>query len=184
MARKPPLPLLLAVLAATSALVIWDRWPGKTASTPAIIGAVDRPARAKAGAPPSSSSRRATPPGKAAEAPPVPDLLPRDAFAQGAAKGDLFDTPAPPAPPPPPPVVAEAPPKPTAPPLPFTLLGRKLEEGRWEVYLAKMDQTYIVHVDDVIEGTYRVAEIRPPVMTLVHIPTDERQHLQIGGNDQ
>lgn len=178
MASKPPLPLLLAVLAATSALVIWDHWPGKAASTAAVIGAVERPTAAgKAGAPP----RRAAAPDKGA-AGPVPDLLPRDAFEQGAAKGDLFDTPAPP--PPPPPMVAEPPPKPTAPPLPFTLLGRKLEEGRWEVYLAKMDQTYIVHVDDVIEGTYRVAEIRPPVMTLVHIPTDERQHLQIGGNDQ
>lgn len=83
-------------------------------------------------------------------------------------------------PPPPPPPPAPPPPKPSAPPLPFTVLGKKLDEAGWQVFLARQDRTYIVHVDDVIDGTYRVDSIKPPNITLLYIPLSERQSMAIG----
>lgn len=86
-------------------------------------------------------------------------------------------------PPPPPPPPAAPPPKPTAPPLPFTLLGKKLEDGGWQVFLGLQDRTYIVKSQDVIEGTYRVESIAPPSLVFTYIPLNERQVLAIGGTE-
>lgn len=86
-------------------------------------------------------------------------------------------------PPPPPPPKPLPPPPPTAPPLPFTYLGKKLEGGAWEVYLARRDQTFIVNVQTVIENTYRVDEIKPPTLSLTYLPLNQTQTLTIGGTD-
>jgi hypothetical protein len=83
-------------------------------------------------------------------------------------------------PPPPPPEPAPPPPPPSAPPMPFTLIGKALEEGRWEVWLARGEQSYIARDGDVIDGTYRVESIRPPLMTLVYLPLNQVQQLNIG----
>ncbi|MES2741051.1 MAG: hypothetical protein V4754_08860 [Pseudomonadota bacterium] len=89
----------------------------------------------------------------------------------------------PPPPPPPPPVVAPPPPPPSAPPLPFTYLGKAVGQGRWEVFLVRGDQTYIVRLDTVIDGTYRVDAIAPPVMTMTYLPLNQVQQLNIGVSD-
>lgn len=86
-------------------------------------------------------------------------------------------------PPPPPPPKALPPPPPTAPPLPFTYLGKKLEDNIHEVYLARGEQTYIVREQSVIEGTYRVDAIKPPQLTLTYLPLNQVQTLTIGGSD-
>jgi hypothetical protein len=83
-------------------------------------------------------------------------------------------------PPPPPPAPAPPPPQPTAPPLPFTYIGKALEAGEWEVYLSQGERTWIVRNLDVIDGSYRVESIKPPLMTLTYLPLNQVQQLNIG----
>lgn len=89
----------------------------------------------------------------------------------------------PPAPPPPAPTKPLPPPPPVAPPLPFTFLGKKNEAGRWEVFLARGDQTLIVHEQSVIEGIYQIDAIEPPTLTVTYLPLKQKQILTIGGAD-
>lgn len=76
------------------------------------------------------------------------------------------------APPPPPP--------PTAPPLPFTFIGKSVGGGVWEVYLARGDRTYVARANEVLDGSYRVDAIAPPVLTLTYLPLNQVQQLNIG----
>ncbi|HYD82013.1 MAG TPA: hypothetical protein VEC06_19595 [Paucimonas sp.] len=85
--------------------------------------------------------------------------------------------------PPPPPPKPAPPPPPTAPPLPFTYLGKKIEGGAWEVYLARGDQTYILREQSVVDGTYRVESIKPPTLSITYMPLNQMQTLTIGGAD-
>jgi len=62
-------------------------------------------------------------------------------------------------------------------------LGKKLEDGGWQVFLGRQDRTYIVKSQDVIEGTYRVESIAPPSLVFTYIPLNERQVLAIGGSE-
>ncbi len=105
--------------------------------------------------------------------------LPCLAAASGEA---LFDaqnwTPPPPPPPPPAP-----PPPPTAPPLPYTYIGKKLQDGKWEVYLAKGDKMEIVTDNMTLGGVYRIDKITPPTLSLTYLPLKQQQTIHIGGND-
>jgi hypothetical protein len=83
-------------------------------------------------------------------------------------------------PPPPPPQPAPPPPPPSAPPLPFTFIGKSLDEGAWEIYLARGDRTYVVRDKTVIDGTWRVDAIAPPILTLTYLPLNQVQQLNIG----
>ncbi|GAB3244547.1 hypothetical protein [Chitinimonas naiadis] len=115
-------------------------------------------------------------------------LIPREQLMQEPAKqagGNPFaarQLPAPAVTAPPP--VATVAPVPTAPPLPFQFLGKKLEDGVWEVYLDAANQTLIVHSGDKLLGNYRVDEIRPPNMMLTYLPLDMRQTLVIGQGEE
>jgi hypothetical protein len=84
------------------------------------------------------------------------------------------------APPAPPAAKELPPPAPVAPPLPFTYLGKSLQDGRWEVYLARGSMTYIVHTQMVVDGAYRVDAITPPVLSLTYLPLNQVQQLNIG----
>lgn len=86
-------------------------------------------------------------------------------------------------PPPPPPPPAPPPPKPTAPPLPFTFLGKAVEKGEWEVFLARGNETLIVRNKTVIDGVYRIDAIAPPGMTITYLPMNQVQQLNIGVRD-
>ncbi|MFC5550650.1 hypothetical protein [Massilia aerilata] len=83
-------------------------------------------------------------------------------------------------PPPPPPQPAPPPPPPSAPPLPFSFIGKSVADGVWEVYLARGDRTYVVRDKTLIDGTYRVDAIAPPVLTLTYLPLNTVQQLNIG----
>jgi hypothetical protein len=83
-------------------------------------------------------------------------------------------------PPPPPPEKPAPPPPPMAPPLPFTYLGKKIEEGKWEVYLARGNETFIVQEQSIIDQNYRVDAIRPPAISLTYLPLNQSQALSIG----
>ena len=69
---------------------------------------------------------------------------------------------------------------PATPPLPFTYLGKKFENGKWEVFLAIGERTYFVRDGSVIDGTYVVNAIKPPTLILTFLPQKEMQTLTIG----
>lgn len=120
------------------------------------------------------------------EAPAILELIPRDVLLASRTKPatappsnrNLFEfrswTPVPPPPPPAPPVV------PTAPALPFTFLGKKVQDGQWEVFLAHGDITHVVKDGATFARLYQVQRIQPPTMTIVYLPLNQAQTLSIG----
>lgn len=76
----------------------------------------------------------------------------------------------------------EAPP-PEAPALPFRYIGKALGAGGWEVYLAEGDAVHVARPDDVIGGAYRVTRIAPPSMTLLYLPLNLEQAIDIGASE-
>jgi hypothetical protein len=81
----------------------------------------------------------------------------------------------------PPQIVASAvPPAPVAPPLPFIALGKKLEDGEWEVFLGRGDQVLLVREGQSIDTQYRVDQIQPPILSLTYLPLNKAQTLSIG----
>jgi hypothetical protein len=83
-------------------------------------------------------------------------------------------------PPPPPPPKPAPPPPPVAPPLPFVYLGKVLENGVWEVFLARGNETLIVRKEMVVDGVYRIDAIAPPSMTMTYLPLKQVQQINIG----
>jgi hypothetical protein len=194
---KPRHMALGAALLAAAALVLFgDRTPdGEVAEavlrpTADIVraGAAAQAPAAAAAAP--DRTVRAAQPARADSGPrqPILALVPRDVligdsdsrFGQdqnGVFGSQTWVPPAPPqaamqAPPPPPP--------PTAPPLPFTFIGKSVGGGVWEVYLARGDRTYVARANEVLDGSYRVDAIAPPVLTLTYLPLNQVQQLNIG----
>lgn len=87
-------------------------------------------------------------------------------------------------PPPPPPKARQAPPpRPTAPPLPFTYLGKKEENGQWEAFLARGDDVFVVREQTVIDGQYLVTSLTPQVLTMTYLPLQQEHKLILGGAD-
>lgn len=179
--------VLLGIAALIGALALFDAGPDGAASD--VVEAVERPATLATLAATAPVTRPAGPADPAEPA--IARLIPRaeligeegDALgAGGAVFGSQNWNP----PPPPPPSAATLaqnaapPPEPSAPPLPFTYLGKANEAGIWEVYLARADKTYIVKHQSVIDGVYRVEAIRPPTLTLTYLPLNQVQTLQIG----
>jgi hypothetical protein len=175
-----------ALLGAAALVVFGDRTPDAE-----VAEAVERPAaRAVRPAPPTA---RPAQPARADgdKGRPILALVPRavligdsdSAFGQdqhggaGAPFGRQDWTP-----PPPQPVVQAAPPPPppSAPPLPFTFIGKAVGDGAWEVYLARGERTYVARVNEVIDGTYRVDAIAPPILKLTYLPLNQVQQLNIG----
>lgn len=83
-------------------------------------------------------------------------------------------------PPPPPPVKPPPPPKPTAPPMPFSYLGRYEDTPPVVVMLVKGDRVYTVSEGDVIENTYRVEHVAPGAVELTYLPLNIKQSISTG----
>jgi hypothetical protein len=167
--------LLIGLFLACAALVGYDRL--KPAAPAAVVGAAPAKAAQRGAAPAAPQAARKAEPQQ------IAPLRPRADFA--AAGGNAFPAVLPPAPVrPAAEPVAVAPPKPTAPPLPFTVLGKKLENGAWEVYIARGDQTWIASPGTLIDNDYRVEQIGPGSMSLTYLPLNEKQTLQTGGSFQ
>ncbi|MCA1323584.1 hypothetical protein [Herbaspirillum sp. alder98] len=62
----------------------------------------------------------------------------------------------------------------------LTYVGKKQEDGIWEVYLAQQDQLFIVRDKTVIDGKYRVESIVPPRLVLTYLPSSRKQTVMIG----
>ncbi len=108
-------------------------------------------------------------------------LVPRDSLIADSPRSnaarDLFATanwsppPAPqPSPAPAPIVVAP----------PFTVVGKKLEAGQWEVYLTRGDDSFIAREGATIDGTYRIDTIKPPNLTMTQLPRGPGTTLFVG----
>lgn len=85
---------------------------------------------------------------------------------------------------PPPPVVEAPPPAPSAPPLPFTYIG-KMQEGETgpvTIYLTQGEQAYSVRKGDVIDKTYRVESIDTAHIVLTYLPLAVKQTLTFGNS--
>lgn len=192
---KPRHMALGAALLGAAALVLF----GDRAPDDGVAEAVVRPAAQSA---PASATAATAPPPAAVLVPtadpqradtgkrqPILALVPRDVliadndsgFGQ-APSGAVFGSQSW-VPPPPPPAAAQPappPPPPMAPPLPFTFIGKSVGDGVWEVYLARGDRTYTARTNEVIDGTYRVDAIAPPILRLTYLPLNQVQQLNIG----
>lgn len=175
-----------ALLGAAALLAFGDRTPSSD-----VAEAVERsaPPAVSAAAPPARSGQRASATTAAADI----AILRLQARAQligesgegafagrdGVFLGQNWNPPPPPpstAPPPPPP-------PPSAPPLPFSYIGKAAADGAWEVFLARSDRTYVVRAQTVIDGVYRVDAIAPPMLTMTYLPLNQVQQLNIGVSD-
>jgi hypothetical protein len=144
-------------------------------------GAVVEPAPRNAAAAP--APRASQPAAVPAGAPAILRLEPRDTLiGDGAAGADAFAVRnwTPPPPPPPPQQAAPPPPPPSAPPLPFTYIGKAVSNGQWEVFLARGNETLIVRNQMTIDGAWRVDSIAPPSITFTYLPMNKVQQLNIG----
>lgn len=83
------------------------------------------------------------------------------------------------APPPPPPVIV-APAPPTAPPLPFTYLGRYADSGKSVFFLVMGDRVLTVREGDIVEGNYRVDGVVGSALDLTYLPLKIKQTLDMG----
>jgi len=90
----------------------------------------------------------------------------------------------PPPPPPPAPVVAAAPPPaPTAPPVPFAIMGSYARPGDAKVYfLTRGERVFDVRVGDTIDNTYSVDGEANGQLLLTYKPLGIQQTLPIGGS--
>ena len=168
------LPVLLAILAALAGLVAFDG-PGNGTLSPGVVEA--RPM----GDAVTEVARRPEVPSALVTAESSPLLALRDRRGSEAAPAAGFEirdwTPPPP---PPPPALSLPPPPPQAPALPFAYLGKQWEGGKWTVFLAQQERTYIATEGVTIESNYRVEKIAPPVMTVTYLPLQQPQTLAIG----
>lgn len=93
---------------------------------------------------------------------------------------DPFVAKLPPPPPPPPPAPPPPPPAPVAPALPFTFMGRMVENDRTTLFLTRQNQSYSVKVNDVLEREYRVDKIDNDQVIFTYLPLNIQQTLYIG----
>jgi predicted RNA binding protein YcfA (HicA-like mRNA interferase family) len=186
-----PRHLLMAVGVAIAAwlALFGDKTPSGNLAEPVARTAAKPVAPREAVAPPIVAAAAPEESARKSKSKPEPTILALRARAEligGAGSADkiatLFGTQSW-TPPPPPPAKPSAPPPPTAPALPYTYIGKKLEDDAWEVYLTKGEHTFIVHDKTTIEETYRVESIKPPTLTLTYLPLNQMQTLPIGGAD-
>lgn len=81
------------------------------------------------------------------------------------------------APPPPPPPEVDM--TPTAPPLPYKYVGKKWEDGKWTIFLARENVTHLVTTGDVLDDTYRIQSIDSTLLVLTYLPLKEEQTIRI-----
>lgn len=95
-------------------------------------------------------------------------------------KEDPFVAKLPPPPPPPPPAPPAPPPAPVAPALPFTFMGRMVENDHTTLFLTRQNESYSVKVNDVLVREYRVDKIDNNQVTFTYLPLNIQQTLYIG----
>jgi hypothetical protein len=156
-------PVLFGLAVLTVGLVLMG--PDESPETAAVATSVTRGQRAASGPPLASGSLFE-----------LPERVADEHEVANAFAGHSWYVPPPPAP-----VVHREPPRPVAPPLPFSFMGQYVESGGRPVYyLVRGDKVYDVHVGDMIETTYRVESGGADKLTFTYLPLDERQTLALG----
>jgi hypothetical protein len=77
-------------------------------------------------------------------------------------------------------VAPPSPPPPSAPPLPFTYMGKLEQGGDLAVFLVQGERNLIVHEGDTIDSLYKVERIAEGGITLLFLPLNQRQTIFIG----
>jgi hypothetical protein len=77
-------------------------------------------------------------------------------------------------------VAAVAPPAPVIVPVPYVVLGKTLVSGKVEVFLGKGDAVLIARESEVLDGAWRVDQIKPPLMRLTYLPLKQENQISIG----
>ena len=77
-------------------------------------------------------------------------------------------------------VASQPEPLPQAPALPFRFLGRYIEDGQTIVFLLFNEQSLVAKVGDVLQQNYKVQSVTASAMTLVYLPLNQTQTLDIG----
>jgi len=75
---------------------------------------------------------------------------------------------------------AAAPPAPVIVPVPYVFLGKTLVSGKVEVFLGKGDAVLIARESEVLDGAWRVDQIKPPQMRLTYLPLKQENQISIG----
>jgi hypothetical protein len=71
------------------------------------------------------------------------------------------------------------------PPLAWRVIGKQQEaSGSWTVFLAHGEATAIVRAGDMLDDDFRVADIKPPRLTLLEVKRKVRRTLDIGEDRQ
>lgn len=184
--------LVMTTLAGIGMVLVWRAQTAPSAATSTVAAASATSAAAPAARAAGAASAVGTPrPSGRAAAPAIPlvaALSPRTTAAVEAESDKdthtLFGSRSwtPPPPPPPPPAPPPPPPKPVAPALPFTYLGKMLADGKWQAYLARGEDTFVVHEHSQIDANYRAENITPPTMTIVYLPLKQTQVMAIGAD--
>ena len=68
--------------------------------------------------------------------------------------------------------------KPSVPPLPFKYLGKAIEDGKLEVFLARGEDSYSVRAGQKIDD-YRVDKVTEKTITFTYLPMKTKQTLDI-----
>lgn len=144
-------------------------WPSTEQGEVELVAPAERPL----------TGRRVQQPAQSKEVTASPE---REAAARRmqAAVADLFprQTWVPP-PPPPKPYIPPPPPPPKPPPLPFTYLGRWVEDSKESVFLAQGDKTLAVQVGMTLPGSWRVDEISQAKVVFTYLPLEMQSTLGI-----
>jgi hypothetical protein len=169
--------LWVPLLAVAGWLAVWgDKSPADAAISlptrpqPTVAATTPSPIAAKGSAPTMDD----------AWLPLVPrhQLVPSDSAGASTARPDPFSARS--WKPPPPPAPAAAPQAAVAPPQPYAYLGKQWDGDSWLVFLARGEQNYLVKQGQVLEGTWRVEQLAPPTLGLLHVPTGQVQSVAIG----
>lgn len=75
---------------------------------------------------------------------------------------------------------AADPPAPTAPPLPFTVIGSMNEGGQPKYFLRYAERSFVIQVGDTLLEQYRVEAIEGSKLMLRYLPLDQLQSLELG----
>jgi hypothetical protein len=153
--------LLVGVLVATLAAVVWVREPEPVS---ALVAPAKEKVVRRSGVSPSSHVAL--------------EKLHKREMGEEAKIADVFQAKSWYIPPPPPKPVP--PPPPAPPPLPFTYLGKLQEEGRLTVFITKQDRHYAVKTGDMIDGEYRVDSVEAQRVVFTYLPLNMQQTLSIG----
>lgn len=69
--------------------------------------------------------------------------------------------------------------RPGAPPLPFVVIGKMVEDGKLAVFLSRGDESYSVRPGDTIGGEYRVDAVTDKEITFTYLPMKSKQRLPL-----